>query len=80
MIKLYTQPGCAACLEVKEYLSSIDADFKEINIQDTPGAAEKLAKKGALATPVLEIGSRMVVGFDREKIDEAIAAMARKKR
>jgi len=30
-----------------------------------------------MATPALVIGEKVVVGFDREKIDEAIAALGR---
>ncbi len=43
----------------------------------TPGAIDELREIGALATPALLIGDRVVVGFNREEIDRAVATLDR---
>ncbi|PYV15427.1 MAG: hypothetical protein DMG07_09800 [Acidobacteria bacterium] len=55
-------------------MSSKGWQFEEINIRETPGAIDELRRRGALATPTLLVGDRMIVGFDREEIDRAVAA------
>ncbi|PYV01953.1 MAG: hypothetical protein DMG10_16155 [Acidobacteria bacterium] len=52
-------------------------EFEEINIRATPGAIDELRELGALATPAVLIGDRVVVGFNREEIDRAVAALDR---
>ena len=76
MIKVYTQPGCSPCHHATEYLSRREWQFEEIDIRATPGAIDELRRLGASATPVLVIGARVLMGFDRDAIDEAVAAEA----
>jgi 2-hydroxychromene-2-carboxylate isomerase len=49
--------------------------FEEINIRETPGTIEELLKKGVTATPALLFDEEMIIGFDRIKVDAAIARM-----
>ncbi len=49
--------------------------YEEVNIRETVAAVRELQKLGVMATPALIIGDRLVVGFDRQKIDEAVAAL-----
>ncbi len=49
--------------------------FEEVNIRETVAAVRELQKLGVMATPALMIGDRLVVGFDREKIDQAVAVL-----
>ena len=48
--------------------------FEEINIRTTPGAIRELQRLKVMATPALVIGDRVLVGFDPQEIDEAVAA------
>ncbi len=49
--------------------------FEEVNIRETVTAVRELQKLGVMATPALIIGDRLIVGFDREMIDQAVAAL-----
>jgi protein-disulfide isomerase len=51
--------------------------FEEINIRQTPSAIRDLHRLGVTATPALMIGDHLIVGFAREEIDKAIAAVAK---
>ena len=75
MIKVYTQPGCTACHHAIAYLTSRGWEFEEINIRQTPGAIDELRRLAVTATPALVIGEKLVIGFNREEIDKAVAAL-----
>lgn len=58
---------------MKEYLRRLGFRFKEIDISKNQKEAEKIFKKTkVMATPIIEIGNRTVVGFDRRKIDSLL--------
>ena len=51
--------------------------FKEVNIERDPDAAREIVRKtGQTGVPVIKIGSRWIVGFDREKIERELARKA----
>lgn len=74
MIAIYSSPTCAYCHMARAYLKSKGVVFKEYDISENPKAAEWVAKNaGQLVTPVLNINDVVIVGFDRPKIDTALA-------
>lgn len=72
-VKIYTTPFCPYCQIAKEFLKERGVKFDEVNVQEDRAAAiEMIKKSGQNAVPVLEIGSKIIVGFNREKIIEAL--------
>ena len=72
-IKIYTTPICAYCNMAKEYFKSKGFAYEEISLIGNPAAQqEMLAKAGQLAVPVLDINGKIVIGFNRQAIDEAL--------
>lgn len=72
-VKIYTTPFCPYCKMVKDLLSKHDVKFEEVNVQeDNVAAREMIRKSGQTAVPVLDIGGKIIVGFDRKKILEAL--------
>lgn len=66
---------------MKEFLSQKGVDFKEYDISDNPVAAKELARRsGQLAVPVTFIDSEMVIGFDKAKLEQALAKMPKSER
>lgn len=60
---------------VREYLRKRKTDFKEYDISDNPKALDWVKNHApVIATPILDIDGQVIVGFDRQKIDEALAA------
>lgn len=57
---------------MKEYLSEKGVAYQEKNIQTDVSARKELMKKGIMAVPVVQIGEEVIVGFDKEKIDELL--------
>ncbi len=72
-IKIYTSPGCPHCRAAKEFFRSLGLKYKEIDVTKHPKEAEKLYKKYKLAvTPIIEIGNKTVIGYDRNKIKKLL--------
>lgn len=62
------------CDQAKEYLSQKGIQFQERDIAHDSSALADLQKLGYMTTPVIVIDNSVIVGFDAEKIDQAIAA------
>ena len=72
-VKIYTTPVCPFCLMAKEYLTSRGIEFEEIDVsKDEKAAQEMIQKSGQMGVPVIEIDGQIVVGFDKEKIDQLL--------
>ena len=60
------------CDQAKEYLSQKGIKFQERDIAQDPGALADLKKLGYMTTPVIVVDDSVIVGFDAEKIDQAL--------
>ncbi len=60
------------CNQAKEYLSQKGIQFQEKDIAQDPSALADLKKLGYMTTPVIVINGSVIVGFDAEKIDQAL--------
>jgi glutaredoxin 3 len=61
------------CNQAKEYLSQRGIQFQEKDIAQDPSALADLKKLGYMTTPVIVIDGSVIVGFDAEKIDQALS-------
>jgi len=72
-VKIYTTPTCHFCHMAKEFLSAHEIKFEEFNVaQDAKARDEMIQKTGQLGVPVIDIDSKIVIGFDRGKISELL--------
>jgi glutaredoxin-like protein NrdH len=60
------------CAKVKEYLSREHVSFEDRDITVDPSAISELQKLGFMTTPVTVIGEKVIVGFDPQKLSEAL--------
>lgn len=68
-IKIYTTPSCTYCYTLEEFLREKNIIFENIDISQDERTREEIIKKsGQMGVPVVEIGKKIIVGFDREKI------------
>ncbi len=57
----------------KEFLKEHNIEFENIDVaSDEKAAKEMIDKSGQMGVPVLEIGGKIIVGFDKEKIVKAL--------
>lgn len=73
MVTIYSTPTCVYCKTLKEYLDSKQIPWKEIDVAADEKELEKMvAISGQMGVPVVEIDGDVVVGFDKEKIDQIL--------
>ena len=73
MITIYTTPTCVYCNTLKGYLDTKKIQFKEVDVsQDQKELEKMIAISGQMGVPVVDIDGSVVIGFDRQKIDELL--------
>ena len=76
-VVMFSTPSCSWCRRAKRYFKERGVPFKEINIEHDADAARDIVRKtGQTGVPVIKIGSRWIVGFDREQIDKELTPKA----
>ena len=74
-IIVYSTQTCPYCNMVKDYLKEKGVEFADIDVsQDHEKAQEMMSKSGQSGVPVVDINGKIIVGFNREAIDEALGA------
>lgn len=72
-IKIYTSIDCPYCYVVKDYLTQRGIEFEEIDFYEQPEKREEMEEISQQKNiPVLVINDEVVVGWDKEKIDELL--------
>ena len=73
-VTVYTSSSCPWCVKAKRYLDSRKIQYREVNVsKDIMGAFEMAMKSGQRSVPVIDIDGNIIVGFDRERIDNLIS-------
>ena len=72
-VKVYSTPTCPFCHKVKDFLSSNNIQFEDIDVSsDQDKVKEMVDKSGQMGVPVVDIEGEIIVGFDKDKISEAL--------
>ncbi len=72
-VKIYSTSTCPWCKRAKAYLTEKGIAFESIDVaSDAKAQKEMIDKSGQMGVPVLDIDGKIVVGFDKEKIDELL--------
>jgi glutaredoxin 3 len=72
-IVVYSSPLCPPCEQLKSYLRSRGVKFTVRDVMVDEEAAEFLESRSIRSTPVLSVDGELVVGFERERIDQLLA-------
>jgi glutaredoxin-like YruB-family protein len=71
---VYSATWCAFCHAAKQYLDKIHVAYVDKDVDSDPDfMTEAVEKSGQMGIPVLDINGEIIVGFDRVKIDAALA-------
>ena len=62
------------CASVKEFLSQKGIGFTDRDVSADEEALTELEKLGYMTTPVTVIDGDVVVGFDRERLEQLLAS------
>ncbi len=72
-VTIYSTPSCPWCHKVKQFLQEKNIFFHDIDVSQNQEKAEEMVQKsGQMGVPVVEINGEIIVGFDKERIEEAL--------
>jgi len=72
-IKIYSTPTCPYCIRTKQFLQDNNIQFEDMDVSSNQAAAQEMIKKsGQMGVPVLDIDGEIIVGFDKERIKQAL--------
>ncbi len=70
---VYSTPTCPHCTTIKNYLKDNRITFRDIDVSRDQNMAQQMVKKsGQQGVPQIEINGRIVVGFNKPKIDKLL--------
>ena len=72
-ITIYSTPTCHYCKLAKEYMTSHNIAYTEYNVaSDLERRKEMIDKSDQMGVPVIDIGGKILVGFDEAEFVEAL--------
>jgi glutaredoxin 3 len=68
---VFSTPTCTFCNMAKKYFREKGIKFRDVDVSRDPAAARDMIRRsGQQGVPVIDIGGKIVVGFDRVRIDK----------
>jgi glutaredoxin 3 len=72
-VVVFSTPSCHHCRTAKRYLKKKGVRFTNVDVSRDQRAARDMVRiSGQQGVPVITVGGRPVVGFDRQKIDRLL--------
>lgn len=67
---VFSTPSCTYCNAAKRYFREKGIRFKDVDVsRDQAAARDMVRRSGQSGVPVIDIGGKIVIGFDRPKIN-----------
>jgi glutaredoxin 3 len=72
-ITIYSTPTCHYCKLAKEYMTTHNIAYTEYNVaSDLEKRKEMVDKSGQMGVPVIDVGGKILVGFEESEFAEAL--------
>lgn len=70
---MFSTPSCSYCKTAKQYFRQQGVRFKNVDVsRDQAAARDMVRRSGQQGVPQILIGNKVVIGFDRPKIDRLL--------
>lgn len=70
---VFSTPTCTYCNMAKKYFKEKGIRFKDIDVsKDSAAARDMVRRSGQQGVPVIDIGGKIIVGFDKTKINKLL--------
>jgi len=70
---VFSTPTCTYCNMAKQYFRQNKIRFRDVDVSRDPAAARDLVRRsGQMGVPVIDIGGKIIVGFDKPKINQLL--------
>lgn len=67
-VVIYTNTGCSACHQAKDFLAQHNVSFVEKSLATDPAARDELVSLGFRAVPVIRVGNETMLGFSAVRL------------
>jgi len=68
---VFSTPTCTYCNLAKKYFREKGIRFKDVDVsRDAAAARDMVRRSGQQGVPVIDIGGKIIVGFDKTKINK----------
>ena len=72
-IKVYSTSACPWCKVAKDFFTSHNINFEDIDVSvDQKAAQYMIEKSGQMGVPVIEIDDKIVIGFNKPVLEEIL--------
>lgn len=72
-VTVYSTQTCPYCMMLKDFLREKGVDFTDYDVGvDRDKLREMKDKSGQFGVPVIDVGGKIIVGFDKEEIEKAL--------
>lgn len=72
-VTVYSTQSCPWCVKAKEFLKQNKIKFEDKDVSENDKARDEMVKKsGQMGVPVIDIDGEIIIGFDVERIKEAL--------
>lgn len=78
-ITVYSTPTCPYCKLVKEFLKEKNLPYNDVDVSADGEAAKQMVKlSGQMGVPVVDVSGQIIVGWNKNALEEVVAAQAKK--
>jgi len=72
-VKIYTTTHCPYCVMAKDFFKEHGVKFTEVDVAaDEAAAQEMIDKTGQMVVPVIEVGEKVIIGFDKPRLKQLL--------
>lgn len=72
-VLVYSTPTCPYCVRLKQYLTENKVVFENYDVGTDHAKADDMVKKSnQMGVPVLDIDGKIIIGFDKPAIQQAL--------
>lgn len=72
-IIIYSTPTCHYCKDAKEYFDSKKLKYTVFDVsKDLEKREQMIEESGHMGVPVIKIGKKILIGFNKDQIEEAL--------
>jgi len=72
-ILIYSTPTCPYCKMAKAFFQKQNIAYTDFDVSvDADKADEMVKKSGQMGVPVIDIGGKIIIGFEQKEIEEAL--------
>ncbi|MEK9175406.1 MAG: glutaredoxin domain-containing protein [Patescibacteria group bacterium] len=72
-VTIYSTPYCVYCKMAKIFFAEKNIKFQDKDVaSDTQAREEMMKKSGQMGVPVIDIDGKIIIGFDKSKLQELL--------